>query len=204
MTSLPVASPRAWTMRSWPWPPSRPRASRPSARSKLVPQPMSSSNPLRGLADHPFDHLAVAQRSAGREGVRDVGFEAVARARARRRCRPGRRRCWTPQRVLGDDHHRQPGIGGQGRPHAGQPAADDQHVGKDVRHPLGVKRSKITRCGGGHEVQIVNRRTANCKLQRQRRRNEGRGEGHQGGRLRLRVTRHYFPSGRRWPARVRE
>ena len=44
MTSRPVASPRAWTIRACEWPPSRPRATlavRP--RAKWVPQSISSS-----------------------------------------------------------------------------------------------------------------------------------------------------------------
>ena len=53
-------------------------------------------------------------------------------------------------RLLGDDHDRELGIDGQRRPQTGQPAADDQHVGEEVRHALGMERDEISRDGCGH------------------------------------------------------
>ena len=57
------------------------------------------------------------------------------------------------QAVLGDDQDREPGVGGQGGAHPGQPAADDQQIGKIVRDPLGAERDEVARgerhLGGG-------------------------------------------------------
>ena len=77
MTSLPVASPRAWTMRSWPCPPSRPSASRPPAWSNCVPQSISS--PMRCGASRTTRSTtaAIAERAAGLERVGHVVLEAV-------------------------------------------------------------------------------------------------------------------------------
>ena len=77
MTSKPVASPRAWTMRRWLWPPSRVRASWPSSSSKCVPQSDQVVDLAGRLADHHLDDVAVAQAGAGRERVLDVVLEAV-------------------------------------------------------------------------------------------------------------------------------
>ena len=49
----------------------------------------------RGLAHHALDHLAIAQRAAGFEGVGRMIFAAILR-RQRRQCRPGHRSYWTP------------------------------------------------------------------------------------------------------------
>ena len=94
MTSLPVASPKAWTMRSCPWPPSRPRARRPSAVSKRVPQADQFLDPPRGLADHPLHDLGIAERAAGLRACRPRGLRSGLPDRSRRRCRPGQRSCW--------------------------------------------------------------------------------------------------------------
>ena len=77
MTSWPVASPRAWTMRRWLWPPSRVRARWPSSRSKCVPQRIEVVDRLRGVADDQLDDGAVAQAGAGGERVLDVVLEAI-------------------------------------------------------------------------------------------------------------------------------
>ena len=143
MISLPVASPRAWAMRSRPWPPSRPRARWSAGLIELGAPGDQLGDALRGLADHTLDHFASHSEPPACKRVGDVVFAAVRRDPARRRCRPGRGRCWIRRIVLGDHQDRQPRIDGQGRPQSGQAAADDQHVGEEVRHLLGMEGNEV-------------------------------------------------------------
>ncbi len=43
------------------------------------------------------------------------------------------------ERLFRDDQNRKFRIDGIGGPQSGQPAADNQHVGKMMRHPLGME-----------------------------------------------------------------
>ena len=151
MISLPVASPKAWAMRSRPWPPSRPRASWPSTSSNLVPQADQLADPLRAprrprarrLRGSHSEPPAVSvsatwssQRSVGPDGAGDAALGVAA--------------VGLPQPVLGDQQDRQLRIDGQRRPQPGQSPADDQHVGEEVRHALGMERHEVSRRGGQH------------------------------------------------------
>ena len=145
MTSLPVASPRAWAMRSRPCPPSRPRASRSPAWSNCVPQSISS--PMRCGASRTTRSTtaAIAQRAAGLERVGHVVLEAVVRIEHAGDAALGRSCCSTARMPsLAIDHDRELRIDGQRRPQPGQPAADDQHVGEEVRHALGMERNQVS------------------------------------------------------------
>ena len=53
-------------------------------------------------------------------------------------------------RLLGDHHDRQFRIDRQRRPQARQSAADDQHVGEEMRHVFGMERNEVSRIGRGH------------------------------------------------------
>ena len=44
---------------------------------------------------------------------------------------------------------------GQRRPQPGQSAADDQHVGEEVRHPLGMKRNQVARNAVEHAESVL-------------------------------------------------
>ena len=52
----------------------------------------------RRFADHHLDDFAIAQIGARDERVGRRDLQNDLRARARRRCRPGRRRCWIRSR----------------------------------------------------------------------------------------------------------
>ncbi len=95
------------------------------------------------LADHHLDDLPIAQRAAGGERVGDVVLEAVLRIEHAGDAALGVVAVRLQQAVLGDHQHGQRRIDRHRRPQARQPAADDQHVGEMVRHPLGVKRNEI-------------------------------------------------------------
>ena len=45
--------------------------------------------------------------------------------------------------VLGDHQDRELRVDGQGRPQPGQAAADDQHVGEEMRDVLGMERDEV-------------------------------------------------------------
>jgi len=102
-------------------------------------------DPPRRFADDRIDHVLVAQPAAGGERVGHVVVEAVLRIDDARDAalRPlARRRL---QIVFRHDGHRQPGIDCQRRPQPGQAAAQDEHVGEAVRHPLGTECDQVTR-----------------------------------------------------------
>ena len=90
MISLPVASPRAWTMRSRPWPPSRARARRPPLAVELRAPLDQFGDPRRALARPPArpppDRTAIRRPRA----CRPRAARSCRPGRARRRCRPGR------------------------------------------------------------------------------------------------------------------
>ena len=150
MISLPVASPSAWTMRSWLCPPSRPSASRPPCVVELRAPVDQFADPQGGLAHHVLDHRRIAERAAGFERVGHVVLDAVVRVHDRGHSALSVVAIGLPNRLLGDDHDREPGIDGQRRPQTGQPAADHQHVGKEVRHALGMERDQVSRDRCGH------------------------------------------------------
>ena len=95
------------------------------------------------LADHAPDDFDVAERAAGLQGVGHVVFAAVGGIQNGGDAALGACAVGFLQLVLGDHEHRQAGIDGQGRPQSGQAAADDQHVGEEVRHLLGMKGNEI-------------------------------------------------------------
>ena len=150
MTSLPVASPRAWTMRSWLWPPSRPRARWPPAWSNCVPQSTSSAMRCGASRTTLLDHGRIAQRAAGLKRVGHVVLEAVVRVEHGGDAPLGVGAVRLADVLLGDDQDREFRIDGQRRPQPGQPAADDQHVGEEVRHALGMERNEISGDGARH------------------------------------------------------
>ena len=156
MTSLPVASPRAWTMRSWPWPPSRPRARRPPAgrtacpsrsvrRSAAGPRGPPARPPPRSHSEPPASSVSATWSSKRSSGIEHAGDAALGVVAVR-----------LLDRLLGDDQDRELRIDGQRRPQPGQSAADDQHVGEEVRHALGMKRNEISRNGRGHVSFTIN------------------------------------------------
>ena len=107
-------------------------------------------DPPRGLADHPLHDLGIAERAAGLERVGHVVLEAVFRIDHAGDAALGIGAVGVLQAVLGDDQDREPRIGAQGGANPGQPAADDQHVGKVVRDRLGTERDEVARRGELH------------------------------------------------------
>ena len=94
-------------MRSWPCPPSRPRAKL-FARVVELRAPVDQfADPLRRLADHVLDHLPIAQRAAGLERVGHVVLEAVVRIEHAGDAALGVVAVRLHDAVLGDDHHRE-------------------------------------------------------------------------------------------------
>ena len=145
ITSWPVASPSACTMRRWLCPPSRPSISSPSSVSKFVPHSISWRMCSRRFADDHLDDFAIAQIGAGDERVVDMAVEVVLRIEHAGDAALGVRAVRLLHRVLGDHQQRQPRIDLHRRPQAGNAAADDQHIGKVMRNPLGMKRHQVSR-----------------------------------------------------------
>ena len=128
ITSKPVASPRAWTMRRWLWPPSMPMSV--VELGAVADQVVD----LAGrLADHQLDDGAVAQAGAGGQRVLDVVLEAVLRRAHGGDAALGVAAVALLDLVLGDDQDVHRRRRGQGGPQPGDAAADDEHVGEDVR-----------------------------------------------------------------------
>ena len=152
MISLPVASPSAWTMRSWLCPPSRPERQSAADVVELRAPVDQFADPQGGLAHHVLDHRRIAERAAGFERVGHVVLDAVVRLDHGGHPALSVVAIGLPNPLLGDDHDREPGIDGQRRPQTGQPAADHQHVGKEVRHALGMERDQVSRDGRGHRT----------------------------------------------------
>ena len=99
----------------------------------------------RRFADDHLDDFAVAQIRPGDERVVDVAGEVVVGIDHARDAALGIRAVRLLHRVLGDHEERQPRIDFHRSPQAGNAAADDQHVGKVMRNPLGMKRHQISR-----------------------------------------------------------
>ena len=131
--------------------------------SKRVPQPIELLDPPRGLADHALHDLGIAERAAGLEGIGHVVLEAVLRIDHAGDAALGTRTVGVLQVVLGDDQDREPRVGGQGGAESGQPAADNQHVGKVVRDRLGTERNEVARRGELHQYQGGQRAGGNRK-----------------------------------------
>ena len=110
---------------------------------------------MRPLADDPLDHRRVAQRAAGFERVGHVILEAVVGIEHAGDAALGPVAVRLLDALLGDDDDRQLRIDRHRRPQPGQPAADDQHVGEEVRHVLGMERNEVSRNGRGHGVLRV-------------------------------------------------
>ncbi len=101
------------------------------------------ANSLRRFAHDHLDDFSIAQLAAGGERVGDVILEAVFGIQHAGDAPLGLGAIRFLQLILAHHHDRKPRIGGNRRPQAGQSAADDQHVAKSVRHPLGMKRDQI-------------------------------------------------------------
>ena len=137
-------------MRSRPWPPSRPSANRPSRLVELR-APLDQFRDARGrLAHDALDHLRIAQRTAGLERVGHVLLEAVVRIEHAGDASLGVAAVGLLDALLGDHDDREFRIDRQRRPQAGQPAADDEHVGEEMRDVLRMERNEISRNGHGH------------------------------------------------------
>ena len=136
MTSRPVASPRAWTIRACEWPPSRVRATWPLTSSKCVPHSINSADPPGRLADDQFDDLGVAEPLAGGEGVGDVVLEVVLGVEHPGDPPLGVGAVALADLVLGHDQHPVRLADAERHPKPRQAAADDQDVGEVVRAGL--------------------------------------------------------------------
>ena len=143
MTSRPVASPRAWTIRGCECPPSR-------VEGDLAVDPVEDrppldqlGNPPGGLADDQGDDLRVAEPLAGGDGVGDVVLEVVLGVHHPRDTALGIRAVALADLVLGDDQGAERLRHAEGGPEAGDAPADDQDVGEVVRQVLGVERGQV-------------------------------------------------------------
>ena len=114
--------------------------------------PQAISSPIRSAASRTtmLDDVPVAQRPAGDERVGDVVLEAVVGDEHAGDAALGVGAVGLVQPVLGDHQHRQPRTHAQRRAKARQAAADDQHVGEEMRHPLGMERNEVARRLEGH------------------------------------------------------
>ena len=141
MTSIPVASPWAWTTRRWLWPPSRPSSSCPSRESNAPPQSISSrmrsgpsdtTSSTEARSQSPRPATRVSSRWAARIVVRQHGGDAPL----------GIVRVALAQRVLGHHQH----AAGSGRLEGGAIARDAaaDHQRLDPRFPrakrLGIEQ----------------------------------------------------------------
>ena len=118
---------------------------------------------LRPFANDPLDHRGIAQRAAGFERVGHMVLETVVRIEHAGDAPLGLVAVRLLRGLFGGDDDRQFRIDPQRRPQPGQPAADDQHVGEEMRHVLGMERNEVSRDRGGHgsfTVQLVEARCA--------------------------------------------
>ena len=93
----------------------------------------------------------VAQRAAGDERVVNVLLEAVVRVHHAGDAALGIAAVRLLDRILRDHQHAQPRIDRIRRPQPRQPAADDQHIGEEVRQLAGVERDEVA--GGEHDAE---------------------------------------------------
>ncbi len=105
------------------------------------------------FADDHVDNLRVAEPFARSHRVGRVALEVVDRIED-----PGNAplRIGTvglQQTILGDDDHIELGIDGQRRADAGDSAADDQHIGKKMRNPLGIEPDEIAAFGNDFQAR---------------------------------------------------
>ncbi len=121
----------------------------------------------RRLANHHFDHGPVAQIAAGRQGIGDMVLEPILGIEHAGNASLGVVAIRLPQAAFADHQHRLVRRHRQRRPQARQAAADDQHVGKPMRNPLGVERHQVARNVFQHQhsavelrVRFKNRRQA--------------------------------------------
>ncbi len=105
---------------------------------------------LGRFADHHFDDGPIAELPAGRKRVGDVILETIFGIKHAGDASLGVGAVRFLEVVFADDQHRKLWIAGNRGPQAGQAAADDQHVGKGVRHPLRSEGDEITRGGFEH------------------------------------------------------
>ena len=103
------------------------------------------ANPLRGLAHHHFHNLWIAQPAARANRVLGVSFELVVRIDNAGNASLGVGAGGLLELVFGDQQHGHVRFDSDRRPQPGQPTADNEHVGEEVRDPLGMKWDKITR-----------------------------------------------------------
>ena len=132
MTSCPVASPRAWTIRRWLCPPSRVRASSPPSRSNLTPKRIRSLI-CCGASRTTISTTAGSHSPAPAiERVLDVVLERVLRGQDAGDAALGVGAVALVEPVLVEDEHVQVGRDFEGGPDAGDAGPDDQDVGELV------------------------------------------------------------------------
>jgi hypothetical protein len=120
-----------------------------------VPPLHQLADPLRRLPHDHFHDLRVAQFAARRQRVGDMILEPVLRVHDPRDSALGVGAVRFVQPVLGDHQRRLRGVHGNRRPQPRQTAANDQHIGEEVRHLLGMKRNQIAGNWLGHEVNLI-------------------------------------------------
>ena len=161
MTSRPVASPRAWTIRACEWPPSRPSATLAVDLVEVGAPADQLADPLGCLADDHLDDLGVAQPLAGGEGVGDVVVEVVLGVEDAGDPALGVVAVALADLVLGDDQDAELVGDAERRAEAGDAAADDQDVGEVVGQLAGVEADEVaTREGkrGEHDCYDTTRK----------------------------------------------
>ena len=159
MISLPVASPRAWAIAVWLCPPSRPSSSLAIGFAVEDGSPFDQlPNLVGGFADDHLDDFRVAQVRPGNERVGDVVFEAIVRGEHPGDATLGIAAIGFLEPILGDHQRRKLRVDRHRRPQAGDPSADDQHVDKVVRNPLGMERHQVARNYGFHAPIVLDPR----------------------------------------------
>jgi hypothetical protein len=109
-------------------------------------------NMMRRFADDHFDDFAIAQVGPRDERILNVAREIVLGIDDTRDAALGVRAIGFLHRVLGNHQQRKSRIDFHRGPQSGNPAADDQHIDKVVRNPLGMKWDQITRNFAGHDL----------------------------------------------------
>ena len=135
-------------MRRWLWPPSRPSVDAAGVLVEVRAPVDQLLDVLGGFADDHLDDVGVAERAAGDERVGDVVLEAVLGIDHAGDAALGVGAVGLLDRVLGDHEHAEAGIDGDRGPQPGDAAADDQHVGEEVRQLAGMEGDEVA--GGEH------------------------------------------------------
>lgn len=96
-----------------------------------------------GIMNHAVDDVGIAQPFAGVEGVGDVVGEVVDGIEHAGDASLGPGAVGDGENVFAEDDGLERGGDFQRGTHAGNAAADDEHVGEHVGHPLGMKPQQI-------------------------------------------------------------